>query len=142
MGYAYGDIQYDYKIRIDLSSFIEAILEQIEGWEDYEIDGDTLVISGSTSNRGKSYYSPATMYDPPEYDLEFTEYTVNEWDFELIVVNACDKFKEYLVKNNFVNGGKSISECKLDEDHFEFEPDEPDENDAYDRYRDRQLEEG
>lgn len=137
MGYTHGDISYKYNIKIDLSSFIDAILEQIDGWNDYEFDGDKLEIYGSTSNRGKSYYSPATLYDPPEYDTEFIESTIDELDLKKVVMNACTKCKDY-----FVNG-KPICRCKLDEDSFEFEPDVdygPDPDQAYDEWRDRQLE--
>lgn len=119
MGYTYGDIQYDYEIKIDLSSFIESILERIDGWNDYEFDGDTLRIYGSTSNRGKSYYAPATRYDPAEYDMEFTEATIDESNFEQIVVDACNTFKESIIK-----GDKSISSCEIDDKSFVFEDDD------------------
>lgn len=136
MGYTHGTIHYKYNLKIDLSSFIESILEQIDGVDDYEFDGDTLEIYGTTSNSAKSYYASATMYDPPEYDLEFTEGTIEELNVEQIVIDACNKFRDFLI-----NGDKSISECELDEKNFNFEPDEdygPDPDMAYEEWRDRQ----
>lgn len=136
MGYTYGEMSYKYNLEIDLSYLVELILEQIEGADDCEFDGDTLMIYGSTSNRAKAYYSPPTLYDPPEYDMEFTEATIDELDFEKIVMDACSKYKDFIANRN------PISKCELDEKSFSFEPDEdygPDPDRAYDEWKDRQL---
>lgn len=137
MSYAYGDVSYSYKVRINLSSFLEAILSQIDGSDDYELDGDTLIITGTSNNRAKSDYTPATLYDPPEYECDFIEDTIESLNFEQIVVDACNTFKESLM-----NDDKSISDCELDAESFDFEADEdygPDPDEAYDKWRDSQL---
>ena len=131
--YSYGDLRYEYKINIDLEGLIDKILAKIglEG-EDWYLDDTSLVIEGWDKCRYKHWHCDATRYEPSEDETELFD-SLNDKDIEAAMSEAITEFKETLSQ-------RCISTVDINEESFEYEPDEPDPDRAYDEWRDRQLE--
>lgn len=131
--YSYGNLRYQYKINIDLEDLIDKILAKIgvEG-EDWYLDDTSLVIEGWDKCRYKHWHCDATRYEPSEDETEIFD-SLDDKDIEQAVSDAMMEFKEYIAH-------KYISTVDIDEESFEYEPDEPDPDRAYDEWKDRQLE--
>ena len=132
--YSYGDLRYEYKINIDLEDLIDKILAKIgvEG-EDWYLDDTSLVIEGSDRCRYKHWHCDATRYEPSEDETEMFD-SLSDKDIEQAVTDAMTEFKEYIAH-------KPISTVDIDEKSFEYDPDEPDPDAAYERWRDREFDE-
>lgn len=131
--YGYGDLHYDYKIKIDLEDLVDKIMAKIgvEG-EEWYFDDTSLLIEGTDKCRYKHWHCDATRYEPSEDETELIG-SLDEKNIEAAVSDAIMEFKETL-------STKYISEVDIDEESYEYEPDEPDPDRAYDEWRDRQLE--
>lgn len=132
--YSYGDLRYKYKINIDLEDLIDKILSKIgvEG-EDWYLDDTSLVIEGWDRCRYKHWHCDATRYEPSEDETEMFD-SLSDKDIEQAVTDAMTEFKEYIAH-------KPISTVDIDEKSFEYDPDEPDPDAAYERWRDREFDE-
>lgn len=132
-GYSYGNLHYNYKIKIDLEDLVDRILDKIGvSGEDWYFDDTSLVIDGSDKCRFKHWHCDATLYDPAEDDTELID-SIDDKDIEKAISEALDEFKKYI-------DHKCISEVEIDEDSYEYEDDGPDEDAIYDEWKDRQLE--
>ena len=133
MGWTYGKMHYNYKIKINFEKLMESIADKFDGAEDWYFDGDELIITGGSVNKAKSYYAPATRWEPAEYEEEFTEDTLEDANIDQLVIDALNETKEQLMSSD-----KSIGEFEFDEDSFEFEADEyePDPDAKYEAWRD------
>lgn len=140
MGWTNGTFTQKFKVSVDISKLMEYItdnvLQQINtdkeissvDLDEYYADGDNLEIRGTYSGDFKSYYAPATRYEPAEEDLQRP--FIGEDGVGLL-----DGIPEDILK--FID----IDTVEEDEDDATYDVPEPDENDVYDRWRDRQLEE-
>lgn len=131
--YSYGNLNYKYKIKIDLEDLVDKILAKI-GVENEEwyFDDTYLHIEGWDKCRYKHWHCDATRYEPSEDETELIG-SLDDKDIELAVSDALVEFKETV-------SSKYISEVEIDDESFEYEEDEPDPDRAYDEWRDRQLE--
>ena len=131
--YSYGTLEYKYKIKIDLEDLVDKIMAKIgvEG-EDWFFEDTSLYIEGQDKCGYKHWHCNATRYEPSEDETELIG-SLDEKDIELAVSDAITEFKETLAS-------KYVSEVEIDEESYEYEPDEPDPDREYDEWRDRQLE--
>lgn len=141
MGTTTGIVTQKFRITVDIAKLteyiVDNILDQINkakeisfrvDLDEYYIEDDSLEIVGTYDTDFKSYYSPATRYEPAEEDMQ--RFYIGEDGVGLL-----DTLPE--------NIRKLISICnvKENEDDADYKCSEPDENDrAYDEWRDRQLE--
>lgn len=132
--YSYGNLNYKYKIKIDLEDLVDKIMAKIgvEG-EDWYFDDTSLFIEGWDKCSYKHWHCNATRYEPSEDETEMFD-SLDDKDIEQAVSDAMMEFKEYIAH-------KPISKVDIDEESFEYEPDEPDPDVAYDRWRDREFDE-
>lgn len=131
--YSYGNLNYKYKIKIDLEDLVDKILAKIGvESEEWYFDDTYLYIEGWDKCRYKHWHCDATRYEPSEDETELI-CSLDDKDIELAVSDALIEFKETV-------SSKYISEVEIDEESYEYEEDEPDPDRAYDEWRDRQLE--
>lgn len=119
--------KYDYKVTIDLENLIDNIVSKFPGDFDWELDGTEIVITGSAECRAKTWYCRATLESPEEYEIDLVN-SIAELDIGKIVDEAMH------------NTDKMRVDCEIPDESIEVEEDEPDENDAYDRWRDSYYE--
>lgn len=135
-----GTVTQKFRITLDIEKLtdyvIDNILHQINSekdissvdFDEYFSDGGYLEITGTYDTDFKSYYSPATRYEPAEEDMQ--RFYIGEDGVGLL-----DTLPENIRKLI------DVSHVEEDEDDAEYKCDEPDDNDrAYDERRDRQLE--
>ena len=130
-----GTVSQPFKIRIDIDKLMNFIAETIEqaiskdGFENVSVEADfdpALELSGYYDTSYKSYYSPATRWEPAEYDLE-RKYLGGS---ESYLINSLPELLRDLVD--------IVEIVEVDEDADYQEP-EPDYDLAYERWRDRQF---
>lgn len=66
-----GMCTYPWEMKIDLDALAEYLVKKsgMDGYiKEYDLDGDTIIVRGEGTCRYVSDYTPATRYDPPEYD--------------------------------------------------------------------------
>lgn len=136
-----GTVTQKFKITVDIAKLteyiVDNILDQINkakeisfrvDLDEYYIEDDSLEIVGTYDTNFKSYYSPATRYEPAEVDMQ--RFYIGEDGVGLL-----DTLPEDIRKLI------DISKVEEDEDDADYKCDEPDDDDrAYDEWRDRQLE--
>lgn len=84
-----GYLKYKYTLTIDLENLVDRIMSEMGGYfDDYEFegDGDKLVIRAEDSTYYKEYISPATILDPPEYEIIYD--TIKDFNVEQAVLDA------------------------------------------------------
>lgn len=137
MGWTSGTVKQDFKIRMDIEKLIDFITERIEesissdkNFSDVSIEADfnpEVEFNGSYETDFRSYYARATRYEPEEFESE------REW---------LTGSEDYLLKQLPEPIRNLISiEIIEREDDADYQVPEPDEDRAYDEWRDRQLEE-
>lgn len=134
-----GTVTQKFRITLDIEKLteyiVDNILSQINSDKDissvdldeYYTDGGSLEITGTYDTDFKSYYSPATRWEPAEEDMQ--RFYIGEDGVGLL-----DTLPEDIRKLI------DVSNVEEDEDDADYKCDGPDENDAYDEWRDRQLE--
>lgn len=132
--YSYGNAYYDYKLTISIEDLVTSIMDNlnIKG-DDWELDDTNIIIYGSGKCRYKHWHCDASQYDPSEDETELIG-TIDESNLDEAILDALEQFKE-AVKT------KNIYEIDIDEKSIDCEPDEPDPDVAYDRWKDSLLEE-
>ena len=132
----YGKLYYRYKLKIDLEELIDKIIEKLDaGYDDWYFEDSKLVIEGTDKCGYKSWHCDATLESPAEDEIDLID-SIDDKNIEKVVLDAVSDYKEWLLKTN-----KCVAECEIDEDFYEYLPDEPDADAIYDAYRDRMLEE-
>lgn len=136
-----GTVTQKFRINVDIAKLTEYIVDNIlyqisvdkdissVDLDEYIADGDTLEIIGTYDTDFKSYYSPATRWEPAEEDMQ-RFYIGNDG------VGLLDTLPEDIRKLIDIY---NVEEEEDDAEYKDFMS-EPDENDAYDQWRDRQLE--
>ncbi len=133
--YTTGRLKYQYKIKIDLGKLMECIADKLGfEYDEYYFEDDKMVIAGTEECGFKNWSCSATLESPAEDETDLID-SVAEKDIEQAVIDGTEEFRQWLIDSH-----KYISECEIDEDSYEDLYDEPDEDDAYDRWRDEQLE--
>ena len=140
MGETTGIVTQNFRITVDMSKLTECIVDNIldqinkakeisyrVDLDEYYIEDDSLEIVGTYDTNFKSYYSPATRYEPAEEDMQ--RFYIGEDGVGLL-----DTLPENIQKLI------DVSKVEEKEDDAEYQICEPDDNDAYDRWKDRQLE--
>ena len=140
MGTTTGVVTQNFRITVDVSKLTEYIVDNIlhqintdkdissVDLDEYYLEDDSLVITGTYDTDFKSYYSPATRYEPAEEDVQ--RFYIGEDGVGLL-----DTLPEDIRKLI------DVSNVEEDEDDADYKYCEPDDNDrAYDEWRDRQLE--
>ena len=140
MGETTGTVTQKFRINVDINKLTECIVDNIlhqintdkdissVDLDEYYLEDDSLVITGTYDTDFKSYYSPATRYEPAEEDMQ--RFYIGEDGVGLL-----DTLPEDIRKLI------DISKVEEDEDDADYKCDESDEYDrAYDEWRDRQLE--
>lgn len=135
-----GTVIQRFRITVDIDKLTEYIVDNILSQistdkevssvdlDEYYTDGGDLEITGTYDTDFKSYYSPATRYEPAEEDMQ--RFYIGEDGVGLL-----DDLPENIRKLI------DISKVEEDEDDADYKYCEPDENDrAYDEWKDRQLE--
>lgn len=132
-GYSYGDLHYDFELKIDLGVLIDKFISKLGvDCDEYWMDDNELTITGTGKCRFKHWHCNATYYDPPEDETELID-SLYDKDIEKALSEALDEYKEHIASN-------CVSDVTIDEEPYEYEADEPDPDRAYDEWRDRQLE--
>ena len=73
-GYSYGDLRYNYKIKIDIEGLVDTILDKIGvSGEDWYLDDTHIVVEGDAKCRYKNWHCDATYLDPPEDETEMID---------------------------------------------------------------------
>lgn len=133
--YTTGKLKYSYKIKIDLEQLMESIVGKLGiEFDEYYLEDDALIIAGTEECGYKHWHCSATLESPAEDETDLID-SVAEKDIEQAVIDGTEEFRQWLIDSH-----KYISECEIDENSYEDLYDEPDEDDAYDRWRDEQLE--
>ncbi len=135
-----GTVTQKFRINVDINKLTECIVDNIlhqintdkdissVDLDEYYLEDDSLVITGTYDTDFKSYYSPATRYEPAEEDMQ--RFYIGEDGVGLL-----DTLPEDIRKLI------DVSNVEEDEDDADYKCDESDEYDrAYDEWRDRQLE--
>lgn len=135
-----GTVTQKFRINVDINKLTECIVDNIlhqintdkdissVDLDEYYLEDDSLVITGTYDTDFKSYYSPATMYEPAEEDMQ--RFYIGEDGVGLL-----DTLPEDIRKLI------DVSNVEEDDDDADYKYCEPDDNDrAYDEWRDRQLE--
>lgn len=135
MSWSEGTLTYGYEARIDLTEIIEKIAENLLGDNiDWCLEDTEIVIRQSVKTGYKAWYCRATMESPEEHEVELDK-NVEEEDIDAVVYDTLKQVVPEMIHTNV-----EID----DEGDWDFpEPYDPryDDNDAYDRWRDRQWEE-
>lgn len=140
MSEATGTVTQKFRITLDIEKLTEFIVDNILSQintdkevfsvdlDEYYTDGGSLEITGTYDTDFKSYYSPATRWEPAEEDMQ--RFYIGEDGVGLL-----DTLPENIRKLI------DISHVEEEEDDADYKCDESDEYDrAYDEWRDRQLE--
>ena len=140
MGECTGTVTQKFRITLDIEKLTEYVIDNILNQintdkdissvdlDEYYFEDDSLVITGTYDTDFKSYYSPATRYEPAEEDMQ--RFYIGEDGVGLL-----DTLPEDIRKLI------DVSNVEEDEDDADYKYDESDEYDrAYDEWRDRQLE--
>lgn len=135
-----GTVTQKFRITLDIAKLTECIVDNIlhqinidkdissVDLDEYYLEDDSLVITGTYDTDFKSYYSPATRYEPAEEDMQ--RFYIGEDGVGLL-----DTLPEDIRKLI------DVSNVEEDEDDADYKCDESDEYDrAYDEWRDRQFE--
>lgn len=136
-----GTVTQKFRITLDIEKLTEYIVDNILSQinkakeisfrvdlDEYYIEDDSLEIVGTYDTDFKSYYSPATRWEPAEEDMQ--RFYIGKDGVGLL-----DTLPEDIRKLI------DVSHVEEDEDDADYKCDEPDEYDrAYDEWRDRQLE--
>ena len=94
-----GYMKYKYTLTIDLENLVDKIMAEMSGYYDsyeFEGDGDKLIIRGEDTTYFKEYITPATILDPPEYEL------------------ICDTIKDYAVETAVIEALHDTDSIKVD----------------------------
>lgn len=141
MGECTGTVTQKFRITLDIEKLTEYVIDNIlhqintdkdissVDLDEYYLEDDSLVITGTYDTDFKSYYSPATRYEPAEEDMQ--RFYIGEDGVGLL-----DTLPEDIRKLI------DISKVEEDEDDADYKDyvSEPDPDIAYDAWRDRQLE--
>lgn len=135
-----GTVTQKFRINVDIAKLTEYIVDNILSQintdkevssvdlDEYIADGDILEIIGTYDTDFKSYYSPATRFEPAEEDMQ--RFYIGKDGVGLL-----DTLPENIRKLI------DVYNVEEDEDDADYKYCEPDDNDrAYDEWRDRQLE--
>ena len=121
---------YKYEVRIDLYEIVDEIINSLPGnLDDWDFDGDNIVIQMSDRALADIWHCRQTLYEPEEYEIELKSYVDDDVDVNKEVLEALH--------------GISKIETSVEVDYESIEIDEdygPDPDRAYDEWRDRQLE--
>lgn len=142
MGWTTGTVTQKFKISVDIDKLTEYIVDNIldqiytvkdissVDLDEYYTDGGYLEITGTYDTDFKSYYSPATRWEPAEEDMQ-RFYIGSDG------VGLLDSLPEDIRKLIDIY---NVEEEETDADYKYSEPSEPDPDRAYDEWKDRQLE--
>ena len=84
-----GYMKYKYTLTIDLENLVDRIMNEMGGYYDsyeFEGDGDKLVIRAEDESYYREIITPATILDPPEYELICD--TIKDYAVEMAVIEA------------------------------------------------------
>ena len=84
-----GYMKYKYTLTIDLENLVDKIMAEMGGYYDtyeFEGDGDKLIIRAEDSSYYREIITPATILDPPEYELICD--TIKDYAVEMAVIEA------------------------------------------------------
>lgn len=139
MGECIGTVTQKFRITVDIDKLTECIVDNIlhqiscdkdissVDLDEYYTDGGSLEITGTYDTDFKSYYSPATRWEPAEEDMQ--RFYIGEDGVGLL-----DTIPEDIRKLI------DISKVEEEEDDADYKCDEPDEDAIYENWRDRQFE--
>ena len=84
-----GYLHYKYTLTIDLENLVDKIMAEMGGYYDsyeFEGDGDKLIIRAEDESYYREITTPATILDPPEYELICD--TIKDYAVEMAVIEA------------------------------------------------------
>ena len=125
MSSRHGKLRQRFKMRIDLDGLIDEIVSGVINAieSDSEIDSaeadewyceyNELVLHGSYDADFISFYSPATRYDPPEYDIErpYLSSADDSWLFQSLSENI----RKHLKVIDIEEDDKNVDDLGVDE---------------------------
>ena len=85
----HGYLKYKYTLTIDLENLVDKIMSEMGGYfDDYEYEGDCneLIIRAEDTSFYREITSPATILDPPEYEIIYD--TIKDFNVEQAVLDA------------------------------------------------------
>ena len=94
-----GYLHYKYTLTIDLENLVDKIMSEMGGYYDtyeYEGDGNKLIIRAEDNSYYREIITPATILDPPEYEL------------------ICDTIKDYAVEAAVIEALHDTDSIKVD----------------------------
>lgn len=94
-----GYLHYKYTLTIDLENLVDKIMAEMGGYYDsyeFEGDGDKLIIRAEDVSYYREIITPATILDPPEYEL------------------ICDTIKDYAVEAAVIAALHDTDSIKVD----------------------------
>ena len=118
--YTYGDLEYKYKIKIDLEDLIDKIINALDvSYDDWYYEDSKVCIEGHEKCRYKHWHCDATRYDPPEDETELIG-SIDDMNIEKAVIDAVEEYKSWLITSH-----KYISECEIDEESYDYQDEHP-----------------
>lgn len=127
MAWSKTAVTYGYKVEISFESIIDKICENIiDQPDDWEFDGEKLVIRGSIHTGANIWSCRATMESPAEWDAELNT-NIEDEDIQGIVVDML---------NNIKRNEIAVDVEMDDSSDWDYDDESDDDNDAYDRWRD------
>ena len=84
-----GYLHYKYTLTIDLENLVDKIMSEMGGYYDsyeFEGDGDKLIIRAEDTSFYREITSPATILDPPEYEIIYD--TIEDFNVKQAVLDA------------------------------------------------------
>lgn len=85
----HGYLKYKYTLTIDLENLVDKIMNEMGGYYDtyeFEGDGDKLIIRAEDNSYYREIITPATILDPPEYELICD--TIKDYAVDVAVIEA------------------------------------------------------
>ena len=128
MSWSSSSVTYGYTVTLSMEDIVNAIISKLVGDNDeWEFDGDNLIIYQKDRTCCRVWHCNATLEDPEEYEVELGK-SIDDVDVTGEILDALHR-----LKREDINVWTEIDE----EEKWEFPEYDPyDDNDAYDRWRD------
>ena len=135
MSWSNSSVTYGYTVTLNMENIVNAIIEKLAGGNDeWELDGDNLIIYQKDKTCCRVWYCKATREDPEEYEVELGK-SIDDVDVAGEILNAL-----HGLKREDISVWTEIDE----QDEWEFPDDDYYDNYAdyaYDRWKDARYEE-
>ena len=82
------DVTYGYEVAVDMSGLVDEIISRLPGEnQDWEFDGERLIIRQKHDTYAEVWSEPATLEEPEEYDCELKD-SIEDFNVEKAVLEG------------------------------------------------------